>query len=100
MAKLLERELNPQHRYTAAHTLMQDVTKGDLDLWKSSPVTRALLLRLEGDLLNILQGQMGGAISQESCDGTAQLYAHTIGQLEALENIANAITGMEIVHEA
>ena len=100
MSKMLERELNPEGRYKTAESYMQNVTSAELEAWKASYPTKALLSRLEGDMLGILQAQSGGALSQESTDGTAQLYAHMVGQIEAIESLFDAVAGMETLNDS
>ena len=100
MVKMLERELNPQAKYDKANWLMSEVDGAELSSWKASNPTKALLARLEGDLLGILQSLSAGNISMESVAGTAQLYSHTVGQTESIERIIEAIANMETIDEA
>lgn len=76
--------------------LHKELSKEEIIQWQRHPCTKALLLTLQGDYLDIHLGWEGQSFIAPSSDGTAQLNAKALGQLEAIRDIINHI---EEIHQ-
>lgn len=77
-------------RYRAEELLSQ-LSEEEKIQWLQSPCTRALLLTLQGDYLDIHQAWEAGEFTSESVDGTAQSNTKALGQMDAVRLIAEYI---------
>lgn len=55
--------------------------------WQHHQVTKAFLLQLQKDRLQLAENVISGDISGESADETAQLLAREVGKAQALQSI-------------
>lgn len=87
-------QLQPDSYHQRSDSLLDTVGKLEAHSWLNHPCTKALALRLEGDLRCIIEEWMAGVHTDSSAYGTAQKNAEAIGKLQAIEQIQYIIDEM------
>ena len=84
--KLLAARYDPDPAYEQAHNLLTSVTQAEWDAWLHHPMTKSLMLKLEGDIAGMFLIWSGGGYANSLVED-----AKARGMLEAIDDVLTAM---------
>lgn len=97
---LLARKYNPEVYYAEALENIETQSPEDILQWLSHPLTKAVLLQLEGDMTGLFILWQGGAYtSEDSAEGTGLRNVKALAQAQTIDDVIQAIRTIGLPEE-